>query len=214
MSTKKKGKKRHFFSHASSKKRTLICGRGHAAADSPTFFPAKVLSIPFVSLWKELNFHSDVNSMHSARRTVHSAQCTAHSAKLALWIFHTATARDFFLLLQVILAPRCLIFSSAFRANHELYSAVIFCSAPVTHPVYIYSIHWQTDKLRFSYLNISLYYWTNTGAAIAQSVQRLPTGWTVRESNPCGGLDFPHLSRPALISTQPPIHWVPGLNPG
>jgi hypothetical protein len=26
--------------------------------------------------------------------------------------------------------------------------------------------------------------------------------------------DFPHLSRPALRSTQPPVQWVPGLSRG
>jgi len=36
---------------------------------------------------------------------------------------------------------------------------------------------------------------------VAQSVQRLATGWTVRGSNPCGGRNFPHLSRPALGHT-------------
>ena len=44
--------------------------------------------------------------------------------------------------------------------------------------------------------------------AIAQSVWRLATGWTVRGSNPGGGRDFPHLSRPTLGSTQPPVQWV------
>jgi hypothetical protein len=26
--------------------------------------------------------------------------------------------------------------------------------------------------------------------------------------------DFPHLSRPALGSTQPPVQWIPGLSRG
>ena len=29
-----------------------------------------------------------------------------------------------------------------------------------------------------------------------------------------GGRDFPHLSRPALGRTQPPVQWVPGLSRG
>jgi hypothetical protein len=28
------------------------------------------------------------------------------------------------------------------------------------------------------------------------------------------GRDFPHLSRPALRTTQPPVQWVPGLSRG
>ena len=48
---------------------------------------------------------------------------------------------------------------------------------------------------------------------IAQSVQRLATGWTVRRSNPGGwGRDSPRLSRPALAPTQPPVQCVPGLS--
>jgi hypothetical protein len=49
---------------------------------------------------------------------------------------------------------------------------------------------------------------------IAQSVQRLATGWKVWASNPGGGRDFPHLSRPALRPTQPPIQWVLGPSRG
>ena len=28
------------------------------------------------------------------------------------------------------------------------------------------------------------------------------------------GRGFPHMSRPALMSTQPPVKWVPGLSRG
>jgi len=49
------------------------------------------------------------------------------------------------------------------------------------------------------------------GAAIAQSVQRLATGSTVRGSNPGGGRDFPQPFRPALRTIQPSIQWVRGL---
>ena len=36
------------------------------------------------------------------------------------------------------------------------------------------------------------------------------TGWTVRRSHLVGGGDIPHLSRPAVGLTQPPLQCVPG----
>jgi len=51
---------------------------------------------------------------------------------------------------------------------------------------------------------IYIYQWSG----IAQSVSRLATGWTVGGSNPVEGRDFPHLSRPALEPTQPPVQWI------
>ena len=49
---------------------------------------------------------------------------------------------------------------------------------------------------------------------VAQSVELLATGWTVRGSNPGGGRDFSHLSRPALEPIQPSVQWVTCLSRG
>ena len=54
---------------------------------------------------------------------------------------------------------------------------------------------------------ITLYYANHTKHILA-------TGWTIRESNPGGERHFPHLYRPALGLTQPPVQWVPGLSRG
>jgi hypothetical protein len=50
-------------------------------------------------------------------------------------------------------------------------------------------------------------------AWIAQSVQRLARRYTVCGYNPGGGRDFPHLSIPALVLTQPPLQLVLVLFP-
>ena len=42
-------------------------------------------------------------------------------------------------------------------------------------------------------------------ARTVQSVQRLAIGWMVQGSNCGGGRDFPHPSRLALETTQPPV---------
>ena len=63
--------------------------------------------------------------------------------------------------------------------------------------------------------NKYLHYGTSgTVGRVAQSVQRLATGWMVRGLNPCGGRNFPHLSRPALGPTQSPVQRAPRLSQG
>ena len=63
---------------------------------------------------------------------------------------------------------------------------------------------WRFDTINFC----------PTEAAIAQSVQRLTTGWTNRGSNPGGGEIFLQSSRPSLKPTQPPTQFGTGSFPG
>ena len=48
----------------------------------------------------------------------------------------------------------------------------------------------------------------------AAGTARLATGWTVRVSNPGGGRDFPHVSRPTLGAHPAPYTMGSGSFPG
>ena len=70
---------------------------------------------------------------------------------------------------------------------------------------------------KISFLRMNLFFVTvHTFESGAASVVGIATGYGLDGpgiESPCGR-DFPHLSRPALGLTQPPVQWVPGLSWG
>ena len=77
---------------------------------------------------------------------------------------------------------------------------------------------WPTARTRlncviYKYTHIRVHCVPRRWAGIAQLLQRLAMGCTIRRSNP-GRRDFPYPSRPDLRPTQPPMHGKPVSFPG
>jgi hypothetical protein len=86
------------------------------------------------------------------------------------------------------------------------------CSIPgeVTGPKFLFVL------FNFSVVLLCKYWRKKSSSGIPGSTVVIATGYRLDgpgiESR--WGRDFPHLSRPALGTTQPPVQWVPGLSRG
>ena len=76
------------------------------------------------------------------------------------------------------------------------------------------SYMFKCSCLYVSFRSVNVWHTQRARAGIAQLVQRLATGWTVRGLTPGGGRDFPYPSRPSLGPAQSPIQWILGLSGG
>jgi hypothetical protein len=77
----------------------------------------------------------------------------------------------------------------------------------------IHDAGWHLPYYDFTVLVLLAIYtlYSGPGSVVVIATAYGPNGPGIRSRL---GRDFPHLSRPALRPTQPPVQWVPGLSRG